>query len=208
MNRIIRKRLHQRKGFTLIEILVAFTVAGIIITGCAGAFIASYRISSKVLFRCRNLQMICTIAEVFSSDMASITVEKELNGKKKNGPVSGDLSKLSFKVSGPYLPFKEFYTNPASVEYEVKEHNELKYITRSIRKTPYSTENTSLCIAGGLKNISFKYKNKGKWINKCGPADNPDAVDISLVFYNKTDKSSLNYNLKYPVPYHNAQNEQ
>lgn len=117
---------NSQKGFTLLEILVAMAVSGLLLTGVVGAIFQTLRITAESRLQITALEDIKNVAYWVGKDMVSANATNLVSGGPAVSNLTLQWTNYPYAASGNFAPVNHSvsYTQPSAeiingVEYKI-----------------------------------------------------------------------------------------
>ena len=133
-------------GFTLLELVLAMSLAGMVLTAVYSTFSVSVDTQRRVARVASKTQAWRFFSERLRSDVKNLLVEEQT--------LYGDKNTLTLKLA-----------QAGKVRYELRNTAGSKQVRRIV-STGEDESGVETVVFEGVEKLSFRYFNEGKWLNK------------------------------------------
>ncbi len=191
-----------RRGFTLLELLIAITMLGLIIGIISGALSLTSQALRKGSGRINDLERVKTSFFLMESQIQSLFVSQYVDEGEKKNLFAGQKDRLLFSTN--YSVWGGVKGN-SLVEYAVETDDRGKQRVRVTEKTIGLETRRQTLLFAGYDRISFEYfwkdlTGEGKWIEEWPPDEKgiPEKININLISGAKNTYLMVHVNVKAP----------
>lgn len=185
-----------RRGFTLIEVLLAMLIGGVVLTSIYGVFSSVSGVSQRLESEGEQFHKVRIFFDRIGGELGSLSLERiGDDATLKAGTTTEGLPFIEFNTS-LVSPWLERYGGLSRVRYELREGNGERVLFRSEKLLLVDlTEEEAKPFISGVSDFTVRYFNRGSWQDTWTAQSIPQRVEI--FFELKTGERSLPFSSSF-----------